>query len=244
MFFNKNIKNHRINTFDQKVDNLKKIGPNFLKIINFNKRFSNLSPKMFIKKIIYENLNAKFVFVSKNFRFGKNRKGNISTLKKFEKSFNYKTFISLPFKQKRKILSSTIIRKKISLGKIYEVNKSLGRNWSVRGKVIKGERRGRKIGFPTCNLELTDYVIPKLGVYSVSIQIGKKIKKGIANVGYRPTFSGKNILLEVNIFGINSNLYKKEIIVNFLKFIRKEKKFKNINELKFQIKKDIIKAKK
>ena len=244
MFFNKNIKNHRINTFDQKVDNLKKIGPNFLKIINFNKRFSNLSPKMFIKKIIYENLNAKFVFVSKNFRFGKNRKGNISTLKKFEKFFNYKTFISLPFKQKRKILSSTIIRKKISLGKIYEVNKSLGRNWSVRGKVIKGERRGRKIGFPTCNLELTDYVIPKLGVYSVSIQIGKKIKKGIANVGYRPTFSGKNILLEVNIFGINSNLYKKEIIVNFLKFIRKEKKFKNINELKFQIKKDIIKAKK
>ena len=244
MFFNKNIKNHRINTFDQKVDNLKKIGPNFLKIIDFNKRFSNLSPKMFIKKIIYENLNAKFVFVSKNFRFGKNRKGNISTLKKFEKSFNYKTFISLPFKQKRKILSSTIIRKKISLGKIYEVNKSLGRNWSVRGKVIKGERRGRKIGFPTCNLELTDYVIPKLGVYSVSIQIGKKIKKGIANVGYRPTFSGKNILLEVNIFGINSNLYKKEIIVNFLKFIRKEKKFKNINELKSQIKKDIIKAKK
>ena len=244
MFFNKNIKNHRINTFDQKVDNLKKIGPNFLKIIDFNKRFSNLSPKMFIKKIIYENLNAKFVFVSKNFRFGKNRKGNISTLKKFEKSFNYKTFISLPFKQKRKILSSTIIRKKISLGKIYEVNKSLGRNWSVRGKVIKGERRGRKIGFPTCNLELTDYVIPKLGVYSVSIQIGKKIKKGIANVGYRPTFSGKNILLEVNIFGINSNLYKKEIIVNFLKFIRKEKKFKNINELKFQIKKDLIKAKK
>ncbi len=244
MFFNKNIKNHRINTFDQKVDNLKKIGPNFLKIIDFNKRFSNLSPKMFIKKIIYENLNAKFVFVSKNFRFGKNRKGNISTLKKFEKFFNYKTFISLPFKQKRKILSSTIIRKKISLGKIYEVNKSLGRNWSVRGKVIKGERRGRKIGFPTCNLELTDYVIPKLGVYSVSIQIGKKIKKGIANVGYRPTFRGKNILLEVNIFGINSNLYKKEIIVNFLKFIRKEKKFKNINELKFQIKKDIIKAKK
>ena len=244
MFFNKNIKNHRINTFDQKVDNLKKIGPNFLKIIDFNKRFSNLSPKMFIKKIIYENLNAKFVFVSKNFRFGKNRKGNISTLKKFEKSFNYKTFISLPFKQKRKILSSTIIRKKISLGKIYEVNKSLGRNWSVRGKVVKGERRGRKIGFPTCNLELTDYVIPKLGVYSVSIQIGKKIKKGIANVGYRPTFSGKNILLEVNIFGINSNLYKKEIIVNFLKFIRKEKKFKNINELKSQIKKDIIKAKK
>ena len=244
MFFNKNIKNHRINTFDQKVDNLKKLGPNFLKIINFNKRFSNFSPQMFIKKIIYENLNAKFVFVSKNFRFGKNRKGNISTLKKFEKSFNYKTFISLPFKQKRKILSSTIIRKKISLGKIYEVNKSLGRNWSVRGKVIKGERRGRKIGFPTCNLELTDYVIPKLGVYSVSVQIGKKIKKGIANVGYRPTFSGKNILLEVNIFGINSNLYKKEIIVNFLKFIRKEKKFKNINELKFQIKKDIIKAKK
>ena len=244
MFFNKNIKNHRINNFDQKVEYLKKISPNFLRIIKFNKKFSNYEPKKFIQKIIYNNLNAKFVFVSKNFRFGKGRKGDIYTLKKFEKYFNYKTIISSPLKKDKKILSSTIIRKKISLGKVKEVSNLLGRPWCIKGLVIKGEQRGRKIGFPTCNINLKEYVIPRLGVYSVKIKIGKKLKKGIANIGYRPTFSGKSILLEVNIFGINSNLYKRMIIVNFIKFIRKEKKFKNINELRSQIGKDIKKAKK
>ena len=244
MFFNKNIKNHRINNYDQKVEYLKKISPNFLRIIEFNKKFSNYEPKKFIQKIIYNNLNAKFVFVSKNFRFGKGRKGDIYTLKKFEKYFNYKTIISSPLKKEKKILSSTIIRKKISLGKVKEVSNLLGRPWCIKGIVIKGEQRGRKIGFPTCNINLKEYVIPRLGVYSVKIKIGKKLKKGIANIGYRPTFSGKSILLEVNIFGINSNLYKRMIIVNFIKFIRKEKKFKNINELRSQIGKDIKKAKK
>ena len=244
MFFNKNIKNHRINNYDQKVEYLKKISPNFLRIIKFNKKFSNYEPKKFIQKIIYNNLNAKFVFVSKNFRFGKGRKGDIYTLKKFEKYFNYKTIISSPLKKEKKILSSTIIRKKISLGKVKEVSNLLGRPWCIKGIVIKGEQRGRKIGFPTCNINLKEYVIPRLGVYSVKIKIGKKLKKGIANIGYRPTFSGKSILLEVNIFGINSNLYKRMIIVNFIKFIRKEKKFKNINELRSQISKDIKKAKK
>ena len=124
------------------------------------------------------------------------------------------------------------------------MNNLLNREWSIEGKVIKGNKRGRKIGFPTCNINLKEYVIPRLGVYSVKIKIGKKLKKGIANIGYRPTFSGKSILLEVNIFGINSNLYKRMIIVNFIKFIRKEKKFKNINELRSQISKDIKKAKK
>ncbi len=244
MFFNKNIKNHRINNYDQKVEYLKKISPNFLRIIKFNKKFSNYEPKKFIQKIIYNNLDAKFVFVSKNFRFGKGRKGDIYTLKKFEKYFNYKTIISSPLKKDKKILSSTIIRKKISLGKVKEVSNLLGRPWCIKGLVIKGEQRGRKIGFPTCNINLKEYVIPRLGVYSVKIKIGKKLKKGIANIGYRPTFSGKSILLEVNIFGINSNLYKRMIIVNFIKFIRKEKKFKNINELRSQISKDIKKAKK
>ena len=184
------------------------------------------------------------MIIGKNFRFGKGRKGDIYTLKKFEKYFNYKTIISSPLKKEKKILSSTIIRKKISLGKVKEVSNLLGRPWCIKGIVIKGEQRGRKIGFPTCNINLKEYVIPRLGVYSVKIKIGKKLKKGIANIGYRPTFSGKSILLEVNIFGINSNLYKRMIIVNFIKFIRKEKKFKNINELRSQIKTDLITAKK
>ena len=126
------------------------------------------------------------------------------------------------------MISSTFIRKKIRLGKITEVNKLLNRNWSVVGKVIKGQRRGHKIGFPTCNLKLNDYVIPKLGVYAVKVKSKNFYKNGIANIGYRPTFNGQNLLLETNIFGINKNLYNKVISVNFKKFIRSEKKFRKI----------------
>jgi len=148
------------------------------------------------------------------------------------------------YKKNNKIISSTILRKKIRLGQIVEVNKLLNRYWSINGKVIKGQRRGRKIGFPTCNLKLSDYVVPKLGVYAVKVKSKNFYKNGIANIGYRPTFKGQNLLLETNIFGINENLYNKVISVNFKKFIRPEKKFRNLNYLKKQIKLDIKQAKK
>ena len=243
MFFNKDIKNHRINSLNQKISFLKKTKLDFLTIIKFNKKFSNYTPIKFIKDIIYKNLKAKYVFVSRNFKFGKNRKGNIKTLKDNEKNFFYETIISKPLKKNKKILSSTIIRKNISKGNIYKANKYLGRNWSIVGKVIKGKKRGTKIGFPTCNIKLNDYILPKPGVYSVKVKVKNLKRNGIANVGYRPTFNGKILLLEVNIFGIKANLYDKEIKVSFINFIRAEKKFKNINQLKDQIKKDIKRVK-
>ena len=203
-----------------------------------------MTAKEFIEEIIYKKTKCKYLYVSKNFKFGFKRKGNIKTLKKFENEFNYKNIITSPYKKKNKIISSTFIRKKIRLGKIEMVNKLLNRNWCIEGKVIKGEKRGRKIGFPTCNLKLEDYVIPKLGVYAVKVKTDYFSKNGIANVGYRPTFKGQIILLETNIFGINRNLYNKVINVNFKKFIRPEKKFKNFEYLKKQIKLDIKKAKK
>ncbi len=242
MFFNKNIKNHRINSLDQKKNELKKLNLDFLIIIKFNKFFSKLSAQDFIKKIIYEKIKCKFLYVSNNFRFGNKRKGNINTLKKYAKKFDYKIVITKPFKKKSKIISSTIIRRLISNGDISKTSNLLSRNWSICGRVVKGEKRGRKIGFPTCNLEIKDYVIPKLGVYSVDVKIKNFIKKGIANIGYRPTFKGKKLLLETNLFGFKGNLYNKYIEVNFKKFIRSEKKFKNLEFLKKQIKIDINQA--
>ena len=244
MFFNKKIKNHRINSLTQKKNLLKKLRLDFLIIVNFNKKFSKLLPKEFIENIVFKKAKCKFVYVSNNFKFGYKRQGNTKTLKKYSNIYNYKTVITNPFKKINKIISSTIIRKKISQGKIYEINKLLNRNWRIQGKVIKGDKRGRKIGFPTCNVKILDYVIPKLGVYAVRVKTTKFVKKGIANIGYRPTFNGQNLLLEVNIFGINKNLYNKEINVDFRKFIRSEKKFKSLEQLKKQIKIDIIQAKK
>ena len=244
MFFDKKIKNHRINSLEQKKLMLKIFKLDFLIIIKFNKEFSSLSAEKFIEKIIYKKTKCKYLYVSKNFRFGFKRRGNIQTLKKFEKLYGYKNIITKPFKKNNRIISSTIVRKKIRKGKINEVNKFLNRNWSIEGKVITGRKRGRKIGFPTCNLKLHSYVIPRLGVYSVRVKSKYFIKNGISNVGYRPTFNGQNLLLETNIFGINENLYNKVINVNFIRFIRPEKKFRNFEHLKKQIKIDIKQAKK
>jgi riboflavin kinase / FMN adenylyltransferase len=243
MFFNSNIKNHRINSLKQKKIQLKKFELDFIIIIRFNKFFSSLTAEQFIIKIINNKTKCRFLYVSKNFKFGYKRKGNIQMLKKYEKFYDFKSIITKPFKKNKKIISSTLIRKKIETGNIIEANKLLNREWSVEGKVIKGKKRGRKIGFPTCNLKLYDYVIPRLGVYAVKINGLKLSKKGIANIGFRPTFNGNNLLLETNIFGINKNLYNKEISVSFIRFIRREKKFKDLEHLKKQIKIDIKKAK-
>ena len=244
MFFNKIIKNHRINTLKQKKYYFKKMKIDFLIVVKFNIKFSKLTAEQFIKKIIFRKTKCRYLYVSKNFKFGNNRKGNINTLKKFESDFNYKNLITKAFKKNNKIVSSSLIRKKIRQGKIEEVNKLLRRDWCIEGKVIKGHKRGRKIGFPTCNLKLRNYTIPKLGVYAVKVKSKNFYKNGIANIGYRPTFNGQNLLLETNIFGINKNLYNKVISVNFKKFIRSEKKFRNLKHLKKQIKLDIKKAKK
>ena len=243
MFFNKKIINHRLDTLPQKISNLKNKKLDFVIIQKFNKRFSKLSYQDFIYKVLHKEIKCKYLYVSKNFKFGNKREGNVSKLKKFEKKLSYKTIITPPLTKKKKTISSTIIRKLLKRGEIKKANYLLNRKWEVIGKVVKGSQRGRKIGFPTCNILLKKYVIPKFGVYAVNVKIDRLLKKGIANVGFRPTFNGKKLLLEVNIFGIKKNLYNKNINVIFNKFIRPEKKFKNIIELKDQIKKDIKLAK-
>ena len=243
MFFNKKILNHRLDSEYQKISNLKKEKLDFIIIQKFNKKFSKLSYKEFIYKVLYKKIRCRYLYVSKNFKFGKNREGDVNKLKINEKFFSYKTIVTPPLTKKNKTVSSTIIRKLLKKGEIKQVNYLLNRKWEIIGKVVKGSQRGRKIGFPTCNILLKRYVIPKFGVYAVNVKFNNIVKKGIANIGYRPTFNGKKLLLEVNIFGIKKNLYNKNISVIFNKFIRPEKKFKNILELKNQIKKDIKLAK-
>jgi riboflavin kinase/FMN adenylyltransferase len=244
MFFSKKKKDHRINSLKQKITQFKKLKLDFLTIIKFNKKFSSLTAEQFISKIIHKKTKCRYLYVSRNFKFGFKRQGNIQTLKKFERKFNYKNIITNPYKQNKKMISSTFIRKKIRAGKIVEINKLLNRKWCIEGRVIKGKKRGRKIGFPTCNMDLSSYVIPKLGVYAVKVNFGKLNKDGIANIGFRPTFKGQSLLLETNIFGINKNLYNKVLSISFKKFIRPEKKFRNFEYLRKQIKLDIKQAKK
>ena len=246
MFFNSKFKNYRISNFEQKLEILKSYYIDFVINKKFDKKFSETIYKNFISNFLYNKIKPKYIFVSNNFRFGNKREGDVKSLKQYEKKYSYKVVNPTPLKKNLKIVSSTLIRKYLSEGKINIANKFLKRNWSIQGIVKTGRRLGRKIGFPTCNIDIGDYVISKPGVYAVKILIGKNKKKfnGIANLGYRPTFNQNKILLEVNIFNFSQNVYNKKLKVEFISFIRGEKKFKNLNQLKKQIDKDILVSKK
>ena len=246
MFFNKTLKNFRITSVKTKIKLLSKFDVDFIITKKFDKIFSKTKSLTFIKEILNKKLKSKFIFVSNNFKFGNKREGNVNLLIQNEKRFNFKVVKPKPLIKQKKIVSSSLIRNLLEKGLLEKANKLLNRKWTIDGVVKKGRQIGKKIGFPTCNIDIKDYVLAKPGVYAVRVLRLNKSKyiRGIANLGYRPTFNQKKILLEVHLFNFSGNLYNKLLSVEFLKFIRKEKKFKNVNQLKSQIKKDLNIAKK
>ena len=246
MFFNRHIKNFRISSQKQKISLLNKLNVDFVITKKFNRKFSQTKSMDFIKKILVKKLNAKFIFVSNNFRFGNKREGDVSQLIRYENLHKYKIVKPKPLLNKKKVVSSSLIRNYLEKGKLEIANNLLNRRWSIEGNVQKGKQLGKKIGFPTANIDIKDYVLACPGVYAVRIKMinSSKFIKGIANLGYRPTFNEKKILLEVHLFNFSGNLYNKDLTVEFSKFIRKEKKFKNVEQLKKQIKADLLIAKK
>ena len=245
MYFNEKIKNFRLLNISQKNEILSNLGVEFLITKKFDKNFSKIKSDFFIKSILSNKLNAKYIFVSNNFRFGNKREGDVKQLIKNEKKYDYKIIKPKPLILGKKVISSTYIRSLLEKGNLKKANKALTRNWSIEGIVQKGRQQGKKIGFPTCNIDIKDYVIAMPGVYAVKVQQknSRKPVKAIANLGYRPTFNQKKILLEVHIFNFSGNLYNKYLSVEFIKFIRKEKKFKNAERLRKQIQNDLRIAK-
>ena len=246
MFFNQSLKNFRLSSISQKINLLNNQSVDFIITKKFDKVFSKTKSINFSKNILSQKLDAKFIFVSNNFRFGNKREGDVKLLIENEKKYNYKVVKPKPLTVNHKIVSSSLIRGFLEKGFLEKANKLLNRKWSIEGKVQKGRQLGKKIGFPTANIDIKDAVLACPGVYAVKAKTQKSTKyaKGIANLGYRPTFNEKKILLEVHLFNFSRNLYNKHLTVNFLKFIRNEKKFKNVNQLKRQIKNDLLIAKK
>ena len=242
-FFQKQKNNNRITRDDIKIDLLKKNKVNFVFVCNFNKKFSNISAEQFIKDTIVKKLNATYVLVGKNFRFGHKRKGSVSLLKKYGKIYNYKVLDLKLSKQNKIKISSTRIRSAIEQGNLELATKLLGRNWSIKEKVVPGRKIGRSLGFRTANIEIKNNINPKTGVYAVRALVNNKKYAGVANFGVAPTFSRNKMVLEINLFKKIPPFYGKTVEVFFIKRIRDEKKFKNRILLISQIKKDIIKAK-
>ena len=243
----KNIQVPFLMTPEEKFRLLDEWGIDLCILANFNQTFANLSAQTFCEEILKKRLGIKEVIISSAFRCGKERIGNVNLLRKLGKILNFSVKVIEPLKIKGRVVSSSIIRNLVKEAKFKEVKTFLGRDFSLPGKVIPGEKRGRVLGYPTANLKIDKTLIFPLGVHLVMVKIDKKLYNGLINIGFRPTFNKFNKLptVEVHLFNFTGDLYHQEITIIFKKKIRDEIDFSGdkIALLK-QIKKDERKAKK
>ena len=239
-FFNKDVNNFNIYTKKDKLNFLKDFGIDIYINFAFDKKLSE-----YIDEILVKKLNIKNLIVGSDFKFGKDREGNVDILNSFSKIYNYEINLvnAVNIKNKKEKYSSSLIRKDIEDGNFENVSKSLGRYWHMTGKIVEGQKKARKINFPTANMEPDNHILPKKGVYCVEVVYSGKKYFGISNFGVRPTVDGSKLLLETHIFNFDEEIYGKELTVRFLTFIRSEQKFGNFDLLTEQIKKDIETAK-
>ena len=259
-FFNPKSPSFKLVDSEEKEILLSKIGVEFLIIIEFNEQLKNCNAEQFLSQILKQNFNIVKMFAGSNFKFGKNREGSIENTRSFANtlglqlvSIDLKQFSSLTEKE-HEVISSQKIRKLIQNGQLKLANNLLGRNWCITGNVEKGKQQGREIGFPTANLSLKNFLKPPLGVYisrlkiisSQNTEISNVWLPSISNIGTRPTVSGDSINLETHIIDLKNNaetnLYGKRINVELIEFLRPEKKFNSLSELKKQIEVDTKKA--
>ena len=226
-----------LTSLDEKIKLFEKNKIDILYIVDFSLKFSKISANKFIENILLEKLKINCLLIGYNNNFGKNREGNIRYLEENNKKFDI-DIISIPKQSVDKIsISSTKIREYLNNGKINSANRLLGRKYSINGKVVRGNGIGRKINFPTANIEIDEpkKLLPKSGVYAVEVILNRKIYLGMLNIGYNPTIKNEKKSIEVNIFKFSEDIYNNKISINFIRRIRNEKKFKNLNELKKQL---------
>jgi riboflavin kinase/FMN adenylyltransferase len=229
-----------LNTINEKIELLEKIGLSNLIIHPFDEIFSQLSAEEFVAKILVEKLKIKKIILGHDHRFGKDRSASIDDLIIFGKKYNFEVEQISAQKIDQVAISSTKIRTALLEGNIVLANQYLGYQYSFSGKVVKGKQLGRTIGFPTANIQIDEAykLIPKNGVYIVKSSIDEKIHFGMMNIGNRPTVDGKNQTIEVYFFDFDKDIYDTSISVTILDRIRDEKKFDSLEDLKKQIEKD------
>ena len=247
-FFRKHYDFFRLTNFREKFLILKNHKIDFLVNIKFDSEFLKISAEKFILNNLIKELNVSDVVTGFDFVFGNNKTGDVELMKSYSdktKKFIYHEVSEI--KQKNIEISSSVIRNLLRKGMIKEANNLLSRNWRISSIIISGKKNGRKIGFKTANVKVNKFCNLAYGVYLVKVQIPMMFKMkyfyGIANYGVKPTVENKDPLLEVHIFDFNENIYSYRMNVEFINFIRSEKKFESLEKLKSQIIKDIEQAK-
>jgi riboflavin kinase/FMN adenylyltransferase len=232
-----------ISIYEEKIRLFEKLGLDVLVKIPFTLDFSFMPPRDFVKNILCDLLGAKEIFVGYNYRFGKGRAGNVQRLREFGDQFGFTVREIEQISLNGEVISSTEIRNILKNGEVEHAARLLGRHYAITGIVVKGDGRGKVIGFPTANIAPKHSIIPANGVYAVRIAARDTCYDGVANIGLRPTFDKKDLTIEVHIFDFHEDLYGEEVTVCFIHKIREEKKFAHAEALIQQIQSDIGTAK-
>jgi len=231
-----------INTLQEKTELLASFGLDHLLILPFSKDFSRLTPTEYIRDLLVKDIGIKTLVIGYNHQFGRNRKGNFELLEELAPIYGFDV-VEITAQEINKIkVSSTKIRKAIESGNVSTANDYLKYKFKLSGKVVKGEQIGRKIGFPTANLEVAEKhkLLPGIGVYAVNAVVKEKRYKGMLNIGRRPTINSESSRssIEVHLFDMNEEIYTEIIEVEFCAKLREEKKFMDLDELKAQLHED------
>ena len=231
-----------LNTLEEKIERLEKTGVDNLILIPFNREFASMGFDQFIREVLLKKVGILHLVVGYNHQFGRNREGNIENLKNLANELNFGLSMQEPILIDEIKISSSLIRKLILSGNLEQANNYLGYTYYISGLVVGGNRKGRDIGFPTANIEVSERekMIPPRGVYAVYAESEGSFYKGMMNIGCRPTLNEdyQQDILEVNLFDFDGDLYQKKMKVYFIKKIREERKFTNLEALSQQIAND------
>lgn len=229
-----------LTTYKDKIKLIKKSGIDVVICVNFTKEFAKLKAEDFVKDVLCKIIDVKEIFIGSNYLFGKGRKGSPELLKHMGKEYGFTVSVINEIKMNDITFSSSKIRKLVSKGKVDEVSKFLGRLYSVEGIVISGAKRGKNLlKTPTANLSTANELLPKDGVYAVTVELDGKTYGGATNIGYNPTFKDKKFSFETHVLDFDGELLGRILKVNFIKRIRDERKFSNAKELGVQLKQDL-----
>lgn len=236
-----------INTYEEKIELLGQHGIQCVMEEPFSREFSNITPEEFVRKHLVGSLGAKVLYLGYDFAFGKARAGSVDTMKRLAEENGIEIHVVPARKIGDATVSSSLVRKSLEEGNIAFVNQCLGRNFFLRGLVWRGEGRGRTIGVPTANMQTVQRKYPRVGVYATRTLWHGRWYASVSNVGYNPTFKGDGddlpLKIETHLFDFDADMYGDEIQVDFLDFLRPEKKFAGVQELLAQMQIDFAQAK-
>jgi riboflavin kinase/FMN adenylyltransferase len=235
---------HLLTATQHKIALIRDLGVAHLLVLHFDRAFASTAPEEFVQQLVANSRPLQEICVGHEWSFGKGRAGNLALLKQLGVTHNFNVVGVEAVKVNGEVVSSTAIRKAVADGNLVKATQMLGREYTILGTVVSGEKLGRKLGFPTANLSAHSEQFPPNGVYVAEARLAGTLYRGVANLGYRPTISaGKpERLLELHLFDLEREIYGEEMEVRFLRYLRPEQKFENVEALKAQIARDVEQA--